>query len=719
MKRFFPLLFLSFLTAVAFGQLSVSNGVGIPTTDTLRVLIVFAELDFDQGPCPRNLPATFEGSWGKDKKGNTMLPDYADEFFDANLSNGKSPKGMLTGYFHEASFGQHVLLGDYLPEIITIPCSDFKVSSNGIKQILTILDNSTTPIRTNSGFELKDFDSWTIGRSGEKKIKTPDGKIDLLYVIWRNNRFLTGPNTGPNSGYGVARNNGIPFKGMEGINNMASFNAAKGPFDARVITVAEHLHGIFGGNNWHSSGGRGTHTFLCPASNYGLTGQYGATTQSVSGWDRWMQKWQHPKKKFLISAMNESGVEVNTENINIMDNPSGLSVVLGDFVKTGDAVRIRLPYLDTANVKNQYLWLENRRWKSKFDVYLEYDCSDNRSGQFPKGTPGIYAYIQVGKDQRDGPGIYNSNNSAPNGTASPFFPLPADGRHDIHYRYDKIQGKHWRGCNFGKRNVPIDRSRSLHNPFTGHSDLFRLTDSNKDGKLLSGDKLQSGFSEVIRDTVVHTYYGTGDWKDAFANVTGNTRLAMYTNPAPVPVYTLATNFEFKRWGLKNGEPASFENRTIWLNGLSIDVIELDGEKIRLDIKWDSFDIEEDVRWCGNIVLSPNHIDSSLPSLILKEKVNMVLAHGESPTLPESVGQNKKGEHIFSEPTELTVSQGSVMKIEAGGKVRIQGDSKLIISKGAKLILDKKAKIIIEKGAELVIEEGAEIEKHRCAKILKR
>ena len=123
MLRFFLLITLMLLAAIVQGQLSVSNGVGIPTTDTLRVLIVFAELDFDAGPCPRNLTSTFDGTWEKDRNGRTKLPDYANEFFDVDLAHGKPPKGMLTGYFHEASFGQHVLLGDYLPYVVTVPCS--------------------------------------------------------------------------------------------------------------------------------------------------------------------------------------------------------------------------------------------------------------------------------------------------------------------------------------------------------------------------------------------------------------------------------------------------------------------------------------------------------------------------------------------------------------------------------------------------------------------
>jgi hypothetical protein len=71
---------------------------------------------------------------------------------------------------------------------------------------------------------------------------------------------------------------------------------------------------------------------------------------------------------------------------------------LRDFISTGDAVRILLPYTD-AGALNQYIWLENHRLKinngkEDYPAYWERPCKDD-------GTPGIYAYYQVGKDIRE------------------------------------------------------------------------------------------------------------------------------------------------------------------------------------------------------------------------------------------------------------------------------------------------------------------------------
>ena len=712
-----------FLAFSANAQLSISNGVGLPSRDTLRVLIVFAEVDFTDGPCRSGMTETFKGSWGQNHDGTYKVPDFAGDFLDVEIG-AEGPNGEITKVFHEASFGQYVMIGDFLPQIVSVPCRVLRPRNNGVTQILGILDawnEQDSSLYTKSGLPLKAFDQWSNMKRGESKVKEPDGRIDLLYIMWRNNRMLTGKNTMSSAGYGVALNGGKPFKNMKGLNNMASFNAADGVDAGKFITIAEHLHGIFGGNHWHSAAGAGTHTFLCRPHNYGLTGQSGSTSQMVSGWDRWVQRWKHPEKEMLISAIDTQGQEVNTELINIEDHANGLSVLLRDLMSTGDAIRIKLPYVsDDTLVKNQYLWIENRRFEMETDEYLSYDCSNNLNGRFPKGTPGIYAYIQVGKDQRDGSSeIYNAGHSQPNGLASPFFPLTSEGNFDMHYRYDLVPEQANLACFWNNSSIPVDRKKSKPNPFTGHNDLAAMTDSDNDGKLYSGDRLQLGFTDLINDSLIHNFYTNGDWKDAFTKITGNTTMAMYTNPAPVPRYTLASNYQYKRFGFKEGEFGSFENRTIWLNGLKLDFIELKNGEVKVNIAWDKFEVEDDVRWCGNIVLSPNHVDKTLPSLILKKCKEIMLDRGESATVNEAYGKNEAGEWLFSEPTVFVVKAGSVMKLEQRSTIRIKANSKLVFVAGSTLIMDNRSKIIVETGAELTLPENLNLIQASRAKIIKR
>ncbi len=727
MQRFLLFLFL-FSFQNIFGQYAIRNGVSIPASDTLRVFVIFAEVDFSQGPCPNNLPDNLNGSWPKDSQGKTHLPLDANTFFDAELKQGQQPKGFITDYYHSASFGKYVLLGDYFPEVITVPCSKMRIGDNGVNTVLKMLDtlkSADGTLRTQNGYALKDFDLWTPTENGLPKLKSPDGRIDLLYIIWKNNRFLTSANTQGSAGYGVNVSKGVPFKNMLGTNNIASFNASGSGQAAYNITIAEHLHGIFGGNHWHSAGGRGAHTFLATPNSYGLTGQHPATMQAVSGWDRWMMHWKASDKKYLTSAYDLNGNEIETDTISIKTFPHGGTFILRDFVSTGDALRIKLPHIDwqkNGDVKNQYLWIENRQLKTRFDEFISGPCANSDGGNYPRGTPGMYAYIQVGKDKRDGEkDIYSGANEHPNGLASPFFPLSAEGNFDFYYDWNRIQQGQWIDCNWNNTNLPVNKKKSLPNPFTGFSDLYRYIDSNHDGVLYSGDKLQAGLSEVHGDTVIHNYNLSGDWLDAFSSETGCRKISVSTNPAPVPVYTYTTNYEYSSFNLDNGKPSSYENRVIWLNGLSVEIIDENKENgtITVQIRWDNYEINDDVRWCGNMVLNPNDFDVSKPSLVLKKGNKILLERGISPQFHKALEKDKNGEWLFTDPTVFTCLKDSYFYLEPKSQLVLDNNSKIVLKSGAKLIASAKSKILVKPGSELVIEDGAQLILEAKAKIIRK
>jgi hypothetical protein len=727
-KYFFIFIFSFIWAEITTAQLSISNGVSLPANDTVRVLIVFAQIDFSTGGCPQNLPDNIDGSWPVNEKGERLVPSDADNFFDYELEKGDTPKAYITKFYSQASLGNYIMLGDYLPYVITIPCNKVTAGNEGLTWIIDSLKKKLpddTTLYTYHGLPLNAFDSWTITKSGTPKIKEPDGKIDLLYIIWRNNRFLFGTSTKDNSGYGVHFTYGLPFKNMKGINNVSSFNAGQGGFHGYFITIAEHLHAIFGGNNWHTANGRGSHTFLVTPNSYGVTGQFYATMQSACGWDRWMMNWKNPDKKFLISALNEKNEEVNTELLTIDSLPNGGIFLLRDFMTTSDAIRIKLPHINwtkTNDVKNQYLWLENRRMNPDYEKYLDGDCCDNDDGKYPYGTPGIYAYIQVGKDQKEGGSTINSTSYAdPNGLGSFLFPVTAEGNYDLYYDWDKIQeGNVGLNCNWGNRNIPINKNKSKQNPFTGFSDVYDYVDSNNDGILYSGDDLQSGLSEVIGDTVILYYSANGDWEDAFCKATGNTKLSISTNPAAVPVYTQCTNYEAKNCYLVKGEPASFENRTIWLNGLSVEILdENETGEVKIKIRWDDYTIDCNVRWCGNIALSPNDFDTLKPSLIINKNIKILLDRGFSPTKISSTEKDGDGKYILTDSTVFTGLDNSYIFMNPGASIVIDNGSKLVLEKGSTLEMTKKNKIILRHGGEFIIKDGAVLKKGKKCSILKK
>ncbi len=716
-----------FLQRVLYGQLSIHHGVSLPTSDTIRALLIFCEVDYAKGPCPKDLPDEFTGQWTKNPDGTRGLPANAGTYLDYEIQG--IPNGYITGYYHEASFGKYVLLGDYLPEVIQVPCHQIRHGLN-LDQVLNIINEKyrEKELRTAHGYRLTDFDNWSEAPQGHPKPKIPDGNVDLIYLIWRNNRFLNGYNTWDNSGYGVTPIRGIPFCGMKGVNTAASFNNSWGDVHGFYITIAEHLHAIFGGNHWHSGGGRGIHTFLCIPYNYGVTGQLEATMQAVCGWDRWMMRWQNPQKNYLISCLDSSLREINTENFSIDSFPKGGKFILRDHVKTGDAIRIKLPFIDwkkEGDVKNQYLWLEYRSFKTRFDKYISGDvtpCEDFYPDA-PLGTPGLYAYIQVGKDQREGKDIYTSRPQHPNGLASWLLPLTAEGNYDYAYRYDKQPTPH-PGCgSWGNTCLPFDWAASKPNPFTGHSDLFRFTDSNQDGVLYQGDDLQPGLCDWVGDTVIYNYHRNGDKDDAFCKRNGKTKLYIASNPAPVPVYTYATDFEFNRFYFKeNDAKSSFENRIIWLNGLSIEILReniiVNGDSaIELLIRWDDYTVDQSMRWCGDIRLSAHVFDKQKPSLIVASGKKILLDRSESPTYHIQRGQKPQGGYWMADKTKFTALNGSIMILEKKSTIELRNESELILEPGSKLYLKGGSKIIIHKGSKFIIQPSAEIIRSKGAKII--
>lgn len=714
MKTLIILYLITFCLLNLKAQYAISNGYSLPSKDTTRVLVLFAEVDFSKGPCYSNLTDNLDGDWGKKLDGKTRIPVNADDYFNANASSILTKEAVITGYYRQASLGAYILLGDYYPEVLSVPCAKIKPGDNGVNLLLQMLDSihaDQPTVTTAHGLTLKDFDSWTMTEPGKPKIHAPDGRIDLIYIVWRNNRFLYGTSTGPNAGYGVTIFNGRPCKDVLGTNNMSSFNAAHPDNHAFGMALTEHLHGLFGGNHWHAAGGKGIHTFLGTPATYGLCSQMSATMLSACAWDRWMLNWKNPAKKYLVSALDSKMTEVNTEGYALKNSPRSAIYYLRDFLPTGDAVQIKLPGFDwkkTGDVKNQYIWLEYHSLENRFEDYAPETCSDNNNGRFKNGAPGIFAYYQIGKDMKSGAyDIHSSDVRHPNGLASYLMPLTAEGNFDFNYRRDLNPQPQNIACCWNNQSLPMDKKGSLPNPFTGFSDLYFNVDYNQDGKLFSGDNIQPGLSEVdMNDSVVYNFFVSGDYEDSFSLLNGHRMLSISGNPAPVPVYTHTTDLENGRSYFKKNDPSSsYENRTIHLNGLSMEVLEqdfiLDGYKAaKIRIRWDDFLLRKSVRWCGNIVLYPNPFAPDSASLIVSQGKTILLDRGLSPVYTKAIGSGDTAR--WNDTTVFTVKAGAHLRLEKKSSIHLKSGSKLIFEPGSYIYAGKKSYILAEEESVVVL-----------------
>ncbi|MCS7296938.1 MAG: hypothetical protein RMK19_07105 [Bacteroidia bacterium] len=687
--------------ALLFAQTpSTEEGFLIPTRDTIYILVVFAEVDYTLcGADPHE--QQYGQVWGKDEHGHTKVPADADSLLDPSLPPGTAPRGLITRTYVEASFGHLVILGDYLPAVVSVPCH--RLPSGGtfsLQQEIELISEALQgqPFSTAHGVSWQAFDRWVLlpQRAGLPKRRTPSQpdptyrpRLDILFVIWRNLAYrldIQKPPLPCNYGFGLwTCNTSMPIGpftgGVETASSYTTCGTAKG---AATGFLAEFFHGLYGGNHWHTAGGAGFHTFPFLSICRGLSTQGGRPIYAI-GYDRWVMGWKAPNKAYLISAVDEEGREVSTD-LRQPSRPETLRVWLRDFLTTGDAIRIRLPYTEKGGpmVKNQYLWLENRRFISSSEVWGS-EALTNCTSKPPsplRGFPGVYAYIQVGKDKKEGTDIYSADFSHPNGLGSWIFWLPAEGRYDFIVRETP---KGW----------AIDKSASLPNPFLGMHDFYLAMDIDGDGVIRSGQEWKGyGILEWRGDSVCASWYSMGDEWDAFSP---RRLLSIGTNPAPTPVYTLRSEEGYRLPAPMR--PATYDNRIIWLSGLCIEIEEerSDGA-ILLQIRWNETRVRNATRWCGDIRLLPHPYDSSAPALHLLGKV--ILDRSLSPIYSHSREYDTLTKRYwFSDTTQLVIESGSRMHIERQARLILRRGSRLIIKPGA--IVEGKGQIEIEPGSTLI------------------
>ena len=130
------------------------------------------------------------------------------------------------------------------------------------------------------------------------------------------------------------------------------------------IVCHEISHKLFGGNEFHTSGGnhRGSMElmpFLNIQDGYGLMGCANSSLVGCNGYERWRMHWRHPDAPDYITARDSTNSSHLISDISRADG--NRTFRLRDFVTYGDAVRIRLPYTDSSACANQYIWLENHK----------------------------------------------------------------------------------------------------------------------------------------------------------------------------------------------------------------------------------------------------------------------------------------------------------------------------------------------------------------------
>ncbi len=649
---------LLFLTGTIYAQDS-HEGYWLPARGKLRIFLVYAEVMNDPDE-----PGSVSG-WEPGK-----LPRNPGYFFDHELKPGEQAKGILTKYYQQASFGVFQVLADYYPDLISV---DFKtMASRGFRQVLdSILQQTGEDVVTANGYSVNagDFDFFSRAQGhGKPKASKPDSLMDMVMVIWRVNSKITKSSSG---GYCMPYHMMFPFKSMKGFMSSSYFvNEGASNY---VILRHEFSHLLLGGNNFHTGGsGAGTKTFMSSAGGYAMLSSWDRSSQVYNAFDRRRLGWRPGENQYQVSARDPATGKEIEGNLTYGQGFSHGSneFLVRDFVSTGDALRIELPYLQEPSglIKKQWLWIENHQ---------------KLKGNMDHGDPqrkGIYAFIQVGKEALTGRGTYDGN-------CNYTWPLSAMGNHDMVID-EKAELYHVNDV--------------LENPFTGYNNLilgaWDLKD--RDG-IIYRDELFFARNMMINrrypDSSIYkmgTYPLFGTSMDAF--LPGD-RIGIDQNPAAVPLLTYRTSASGRS---RPGAPAISDNRIIHLNGIAIDILEqLADGSIRIRVLWDENRLLSNVRWCGDI-----HLHESLE---IDKKVRLMVDQGLTPQKPRDPLEFK-GEKVFADSSSFVLQSGSSLALGKRSMLVIDNGSTLTLLKGSVIEIAARASIIIESSAKIKVMDGATI-----------
>lgn len=671
------LLFYFFNIFFLNAQVSSRNGQALPAHGTFRVLVVFAEVVYPDGKDPYE--PTSGGEWQQ-----KQLPKWHNDLFDAFPL--ESPHGMVSRFFHEASFGDFDVCGDVLVNPLH-PEQPFQYASTGridVSQLLNAaVENGFT---TKNNLPPDSFDLWAkVGGGMPKKARdvTQPLSYDHIMIIVRNSSYPANL-----AGYASAGN--ISAKGPVRTDSYSLFST-HGAFPLHIL-LHEFNHLILGGNNVHCCGGNhsasGSQYFMSFQGGWGMMGAANKSLMTCNAWDRYKLGWKPEEKTQLISSIDRSGKEINSDfdfsnNANI-----DTLIVLRDFVTSGDAIRIRLPGIPD-NEYQQWLWIENHQ-TSEFNNSLFDQFQYESSGCTDFAKPGLYAYIQIEHNDTSGKNTFG-------GLADFIRVLPASGFYDMQWGDTMVQNN-W--CQNNKYYYPFIRHPSKENPLSGNGITEIVScDNNSDGHIAESEKRELAI-ELIEGNYYNNLPYLGEAEMAFSK-SGNASIGIGTNPSSANCLTLANDDRLINQG------KAPDNRTIYLNNISVEIVEdydsIPGSLL-IRLRSNNPNIENHVRWCAPRIVLPdiNHSPEN-PELVLSPRRRLVVDFGETPVWPDSM-YSIQGEVMFSAPTIFELMPGSVMLLKKKSRLILKNHSVLKIHKGAIIVMERGSKLLAKEGA-VIINEG--------------
>lgn len=661
MKRLFTLLVATgFIVPCMLAQNGRSDYLwDLPKEGVVRAVVIFAQYE----------DADFEGNeyYNTEIWPEGGLPVNPGYFIDTEVKeNSWDYTSLVSQFFNEISFGKLNIIGDYYPELV-------KVSSSSVNNAIAKIGNS---FKTAHGYTYPDdFDNWK--KVNNEWVNTGNNAADMKILVVRYNGkdFDRGSQSGPN----------IFIHAEYNYNNLLRH---------------EISHMYLPTNDFHSGGhNAGTRYFMTEPNAFSMLSGNDGFMKSYNAWDRHRMGWFPDDYQYEIQAKDDNGVMRNTDLVYGEPFPGGVNeFIIRDTPSTGDAVRIKLPYVsDNGVIDNQYIWLENHQ-------FVENTVNARYWGYGSKFVPkGLYINYQIGNDNLSGK--YD-------GKALSIVTLPSFGNYDYTLSDTVLPD--------GKTVYVQKTADEYNNPFTGKSIMDRfIKDANNDNVLASIGEFFNPYYTYKNGRLIpesdcgylNYLYFASKWQCFYEGE----KAGIGYNPSLVPVMTyispdiLNDDVLFYKDSIEN-------NRKIYLNGLSVEFLEqrANGD-IKVRVRYDDYDVCNSMRWCGDIELNEK--------IVIKSGKTITLDRGLTATRPISP-EMFNGVKTFTSPTVFTAKSGSEITIESGATIDIKNGSSFILESGSKLVLKDGAKLIVRESAciklenlscvvlegdsRIVIESGAEV-----------
>ena len=714
MKKHLLLFFLA-IPLLSFSQSYHSwDGNGISPNSKFRVLNIFINVIYDVHQDTNIVESDFwprvTDTLQEGVNVSGTIPNHLLNFMDTAYIPGQL-HGTITRIFGESSFDSLQIAGDF----IVVNVREKRVLDRFHSFQCNNIAKAAVEVINNKGFH-------TV--YGHDDISYYDylnnGKFYFTQVVFRNISDSYG-NLGACCGHSPCSLGGdsIVINGVwHSLSSLGTIQNEGGvDFSLNPTSVMTHeiSHNLFGDNNFHTSGGnhRGSGSNTMPSmtiqGGFGLMGGSNSGLVSCNGYERWRMHWKHPSSPYYIGARNI--VNSGFVNSDISKEDGNKWFVLRDFVTYGDAVRIKLPYKDSTITPNQYIWLEfhNVGHNNKLD-FLQF--TNDSSTCLHHGASGIYAYYQIGRDvlesenkdsiwddvNRDNLRIISNEGfwdyvqyTLPDSTD---FVCTGWNRDTFYYVPEYSNAF----CGYQDQENMI-MPKGYDTNLASTCDTFYITpfrDDNHNYTLEYKIREYTAHNMIKNGAMItHSIPNLGDSLDAFST---HRKINMGTNPSTCNAKTCYTYNLSAQKHLLFDKNTQYNNTTTYLTGLSIEMTPIsNGDRWRVLVRWDDYDITDDARWTGRIVLKGS------------EQVN--LTGGHSITLAQNRTPAQQFRSIesgyFAEPTELTCEAGSHFTQQPHSTLLLTEKSRFVLDSAAAYHLGDSAQILVQGGSTFTISKGAD------------